>query len=129
MRTRRQTKRGGTRRGGFYSQLNAITGNLANGGGRVAQLNEIINLLSKKQFRKLKQSFIILGGDNINEDKYKHLHVLPDDPESSAETPVDKKTLEKVTEEAAKVVEDPEAAEKAAEKKAQGGRKNNRNRI
>ena len=70
----------------------------------------------------------MLGGDNINDEKYKHLHVLPDDPESSAEKPVDKETLEKVTEEATKAVEDPEAATKAAEKK-EGGRKNKRNRI
>jgi hypothetical protein len=123
MKTRRQSKRGGTRRGGFYSQLNAITGNIANGGGRIAQVNEIINLGDKEQFRKLKRALIVLSGGNINDNKYKHLHVLPNDPESNAEKPVDKETLAKVTEETAKAVEQGD------EKKPQGGRKNKRNRI
>jgi len=76
MKTRRQRK-GGTRRGGIRNLFNAAVGNIKNGGGRILQWNQIVNSMSDEGFRMFKGMTVMMGGEDINDDKYKSLNVKP----------------------------------------------------
>jgi len=76
MKTRRQRK-GGTRGSGVMSISRAVVGNLANGGGRLAQFNIILN--NVKDWRKFKRMLVLMGGDKLEDSKWKGLHLEPDD--------------------------------------------------
>ena len=77
MKTRRQRK-GGTRRvGGIFNAARAAIGNLKNGGGRVLQWNQIINAMSDEGFRMFKGMTVMMGGEDVNDDKYIKLNVKP----------------------------------------------------
>ena len=77
MKTRRQRK-GGTRRvGGIFNAARAAYGNLKNGGGRVLQWNQIINAMSDEGFRMFKGMTVMMGGEDVNDDKYIKLNVKP----------------------------------------------------
>jgi hypothetical protein len=91
----RSNRKGGTRRGsGLMSIAKASMGNLANGGGRLVQFNLILNRV--KNWRKFKRMLVQMGGDDINDSKWKDVHLMDDDKivdplEKAVAVPVDGK--------------------------------------
>ena len=130
MKTRHQRKRGTRRGGGITGIAKASMGNLLNGGGRITQLNQLINGFSPEAWRMYKGMTVLMAGEKLDDPKYKSLNVIPsaDYLNSISVTPAPLASAVKSDTIEPEPPVDTDSAD-AGDSKEGGTRKNKRNRI